>query len=180
MKVFLFLAEGFEEIEAIAPIDIFRRADIEVTTVSITDHLEVTGAHAIVVKADRIFRNVQFSGDFMLFLPGGMPGTTNLGNHEGLRALIAAQAEANQPLAAICAAPSILGQMGLLKGKEAICYPGFEHLLSDAKVSKQKVVKAGNIHTAKGPGVAVDFALKLVEELRGEAVARRVADGLIL
>lgn len=180
MKVFLFLAEGFEEIEAIAPIDIFRRADIDVTTVSVTDHLEVTGAHGIVIKADRIFRNLQFTGDYLLFLPGGMPGTTHLGEHDGLRALITRQAEANQPLAAICAAPSILGQMGLLKGKEAICYPGFEHLLTDAKVSKHKIVKAGNIHTAKGPGVAVDFALKLVEELRGEAVARQVADGLML
>ena len=180
MKVFLFLAEGFEEIEAIAPIDIFRRADIDVTTVSVSDHLEVTGAHGIVIKADRIFRNLQFTGDYLLFLPGGMPGTTHLGEHDGLRDLIARQAEANQPLAAICAAPSILGQMGLLKGKEAICYPGFEHLLTDAKVSKHKIVKAGNIHTAKGPGVAVDFALKLVEELRGEAVARQVADGLML
>jgi len=175
MKAFVFLADGFEEIEAITPIDILRRADVEVTTISISNNKEVRGAHGIIVSADCLFSQADFSNNDLLILPGGMPGTKNLDAHEGLKKLIRLQVEKGKKLAAICAAPSILGKMGFLEGKEAICYPGFENQLFGATLSEEKIVKSGLIITAKGAGVAVDFALKLVEELKGKASAERVA-----
>lgn len=180
MRIFLFLAEGFEEIEAVAPVDIFRRAGIEVTTVSITDNLTVYGAHQIGVKADIHFKDADFSGNFLIYLPGGVPGTTHLGNHSGLQKLIKQQAEAGKLIAAICAAPTILGKMGILKQKEAVCYPGCEMQLTDAKISDSPIVKSDNILTAKGPGIAIPFALKIVEELKGKDIAKRIANEMIL
>lgn len=180
MNIYLFLAEGFEEIEAVAPMDIFRRASLEMVTVSVTGDLLVCGAHGICVKADKLFEDVAFEGEYLIYLPGGMPGTTNLDNHAGLKSLIASQVERGQQVAAICAAPSILGKMGYLQNKEAICYPGFEGLLKGATISEHKVVKSGNIFTAKGPGVAMSFALRLVEEIKGKQVADQVADALML
>ena len=180
MKAYIFLADGFEEIEAIAPIDIFRRAKIEVTTVSISENKIVQGAHGIPVIADYLFTETDFSDNDILYLPGGMPGTKNLDAHEGLKDLISKQTLENKKLAAICAAPSILGKMGILNGKEAICYPGFENKLQGAILSKNKIVKSGNIYTAKGAGVAVQFALKLVEELKGPEVAQELADSICL
>lgn len=180
MKVFLFLAEGFEEIEAVVPMDIFRRAGMELTTVSITDELIVKGAHGVAVMADTLFSKLRFDGDFLLFLPGGMPGTTHLEKHAGLKSLIDMQAKKGSPIAAICAAPSILGKMGILNGREAICYPGFENLLEAARISDKSVVKSGNIYTAKGPGVALQFALKIVAELKGASVADEVANALMM
>jgi len=180
MKIYLFLADGFEEIEAIAPIDIFRRAGLEVVTVSVNHQKEVQGAHGIVVLADTLFSDNDYLGDNLIFLPGGMPGTTNLDNHEGLKKLIAQQASKHGKIAAICAAPSILGKMDLLKGKEAICYPGFESLLKDARISDVKVVQDGNIYTAKGPGVAIAFALAIVASISGEEKAGEIAKALML
>lgn len=180
MKAYIFLADGFEEIEAIAPIDIFRRAKIEVATVSISENRIVQGAHGIPVIADFLFTQTDFSDNDILYLPGGMPGTKNLDAHTGLKDLINKQIADNKNLAAICAAPSILGKMGLLEGKEAICYPGFEDQLHGAILSKNKIVKSGNVHTAKGAGVAVQFALKLVEELKGREEAQKLADSICL
>ena len=180
MKIFVFLAEGFEEIEAIAPIDVFRRAGLDVTTVSIEGDLIVYGAHNIGIQADENFFQADFSGKYMIYLPGGMPGTTNLSNHSGLTNLIEQQVNNGDMIAAICAAPSILGQMGLLEGKEAISYPGFENLLTGATISEDTIVKADNILTAKGPGVAIPFALRIVEELKGREVADEVAAAMIL
>lgn len=180
MKVFVFLADGFEEIEAIAPIDIFRRANIDVTTISISDQKLVTGAHNISVLADRLFSETDFSENDLLYLPGGMPGTKNLDNHEGLKKLLQKQANKNKNIAAICAAPSILGKMGLLNGKEAICYPGFENQLTGAILSNEKLVKSTFISTAKGAGVALQFALKLVEDLKGKQTADKIAESIYL
>ena len=180
MKAFVFLAKGFEEIEAITPIDILKRAGMEVDTVSITSNKEVVGAHGIIVVADYIFDDADFSDADLLFLPGGMPGTTNLDAHEGLKSLIQEQMHDDKLVAAICAAPSILGRMGLLKGKEAICYPGFEDQLMGATISNNSVVKSGNIVTGKGAGVAVQFALKLVEELKGKDVAAKIASAICI
>jgi 4-methyl-5(b-hydroxyethyl)-thiazole monophosphate biosynthesis len=180
MKAFVFLADGFEEIEAIAPIDILRRAEIDVITVSISDKYEVCGAHGIQVVADSLFSENDFSENDLLFLPGGMPGTKNLDEHDGLRKLILSQVGQGKNMAAICAAPSILGKLGLLKGKEAICYPGFENLLHGATLSTANVVQAGSIITAKGPGVAVDFALKLVEVLKGKDKATEIRKAICL
>ncbi|MFZ4726742.1 MAG: DJ-1 family glyoxalase III [Paludibacter sp.] len=176
MQVSVFLANGFEEIEAITPIDILRRADIEVKTISITANLEVCGAHGIKVLADYLFDDVDFSKSDLLFLPGGMPGTKNLDGHDGLKKLIISHFKLGKNIAAICAAPSILGKLGVLEGKEAICYPGFENQLFGATLSENKVVKSGTIITGQGAGVAVDFALKLVEELKGKLVADKIAN----
>lgn len=178
MKAFVFLADGFEEIEAITPIDILRRADIEVTTISISNNKEVRGAHGIIVYADSLFTQADFSNNDLLILPGGMPGTKNLDAHEGLKKLIHLQVSKEKKLAAICAAPSILGKMGILEGKEAICYPGFENQLLGATLSNEKIVKSDLIITAKGAGVAIEFALKIVEDLKGKAKAEQVATSI--
>lgn len=180
MKIYLFLADGFEEIEAIAPVDIFRRAGIEVVTVSVNQKTIVTGAHAIPVMADKIFEETEFTGDYTLFLPGGLPGTYNLDAHKGLHALLEKQAAEGKNIAAICAAPSILGKKGLLRGREAICYPGFEDKLEGATISEETMVKAGNIFTAKAAGVAVHFALAIVAELKGVDVAAKIQQGICL
>ncbi len=178
MQVYLFLADGFEEIEAIAPIDILRRANINIQTVSISGTKEVTGTHGIIIQADLLFTEVDFSLSDMLILPGGMPGTKNLDAHQALKAILTAQYEKRGKIAAICAAPSILGKMGFLNGKEAICYPGFEEALSGAVISKSLVVKSDNIITAKGAGVAVEFALKIVEELKGKSASEKIASAI--
>ncbi len=178
MKAYIFLADGFEEIEAIAPIDIFRRAGIEVTTISVSSDRTVKGAHGIIVTADNLFDNSNFTDNDILYLPGGMPGTKNLDAHDGLKKLIQKQIEGKKTLAAICAAPSILGKMGLLNGKEAICYPGFENQMLGAILSDKKIVKSENILTAKGAGVAIQFALKLVEELQGKDLSEKIATSI--
>jgi protein deglycase len=180
MKVFVFLAEGFEEIEAIAPIDIFRRANFKVTTISISSEKTVQGAHGISFLADNLFSETDFSENDLLYLPGGMPGTKNLNAHQGLKKLLQNQANENKKIAAICAAPSILGKMGLLAGKEAICYPGFENQLVGAILSKEKIAISGYISTAKGAGVAVLFALKLVEKLTDEKTANKIAESICI
>ncbi|HLP04145.1 MAG TPA: DJ-1 family glyoxalase III [Paludibacter sp.] len=178
MKVFVFLANGFEEIETIAPVDIFRRAGIDTLMVSVTGSKEVTGAHKIVVNADYLFDEVDFSGDNLLFLPGGMPGTSNLDAHKGLKELIGKHASEGKPLAAICAAPSILGKIGLLKGKEATCYPGYEKELKDAVLSGNKIAKSGQVMTAKAAGTAIPFALMIIEELLGKDTSDRIAQSI--
>lgn len=180
MQVYLFLADGFEEIEAIAPIDILRRANINIQTVSISGTKEVTGAHGIIIHADLLFTEVDLSLNDMLILPGGMPGTKNLDAHQALKTLLAAQYKKGGKIAAICAAPSILGKMGLLEGKEAICYPGFEEALNGAVISRNLVVKSENIITAKGAGVAVEFALQIVEELKGKSESEKISSAICL
>lgn len=178
MKVYIFLADGFEEIEAIAPIDIFRRAGFDTVTVSVMDKKEVTAAHRVIITADAMFEQIDFADADLLFLPGGMPGTLNLNAHEGLKALILQQLNARKAVAAICAAPIILGGLGLLENKEAICYPGFEAQLTGAILSEKSIVRSGLIHTAKGAGVAIDFALALVEEFKNKEAAAQLSSAL--
>ena len=175
MRAYIFLAEGFEEIEAITPIDVLRRADVEVVTVSISNNKMVTGAHNISVESDKLFSEIEVSADDYLILPGGMPGTANLMAHEELNKLVKKQYDSGKEIAAICAAPSLLGKLGILEGKEAISYPGFEKNLVGATISEKTVVKSDNIITAKGPGVAILFALKIVETIKGKDVANDVA-----
>jgi len=179
-KTFIFLAPGFEETEAIVTIDILRRAELEVETISITSQKEVTGAHGITVLADSLFKDADFSAGEMLILPGGMPGTRNLDEHAGLKKLIADYHATGKYLSAICAAPMILGEMGLLKGEKAISYPGFEKHLLGAEISKERVVSSGKFITAKGPGVAAQFALEIVKTLKGESVASEIAEAFIV
>jgi 4-methyl-5(b-hydroxyethyl)-thiazole monophosphate biosynthesis len=180
MQIYLFLAEGFEEIEAIAPIDIFRRAGLNVTTISITQDKAVTGAHGITVLADSTFANQNFDNNSLLFLPGGIPGTTNLDNHVGLKNLVKLQAEKSGRIAAICAAPYILGKLGLLAQKEAICYPGFENQLYNATLSEKNIVSSENIYTAKAAGVALEFALTIVSKLKGPDMATSIRNAMFI
>lgn len=178
-KVFIFLAEGFEETEAVATADVMLRGELDVTTVSVTGKSPVTGAHGIAVNADTLFENTDFSKGEMLVLPGGMPGASNLNVHQGLKNLLKQYAKEGKKLAAICAAPLVLGGLDLLQGKKATAYPGFESTLKGAEYVGAGVVKDGNIITGKGPGFALDFGLAIVEELQGTAKAKAVAEGLL-
>jgi 4-methyl-5(b-hydroxyethyl)-thiazole monophosphate biosynthesis len=180
MKVAVFLAQGFEEIEALSIIDILRRAGVEVTTVSITTYNMVRGAHNVKVDADEVFEYVDFSEMDMLVLPGGMPGAKNLNNSEDVRKWLKIFASEGKEIAAICAAPMVLGDLGLLEGKNATCYPGFEAELKGANVTGESVVVDGNITTGNGPCLAFDFALALVEKLCGVEKRNEVASGLLL
>ena len=164
-KVFIFLADGFEESEAIIPIDILRRAGIECIMVSITDSITVTSSHNVKVVADSLFDMKECLNGDAIILPGGIPGTINLLNHDGVKDIILEYNKNNKIIAAICAAPTILGEMGLLKGKKAICYPSMTEKLFGAIVEDEKCIKDDNIITSKGLGAAMNFALKLVEEL---------------
>lgn len=163
-KIAVHLADGFEEIEAVSIIDVLRRADLDVAIVSVTGKTEVTGAHQIKLMADVLFEKVNYSEIYMIVLPGGMPGAANLDAHVGLNTQIRKFVDENKQLAAICAAPLVFGNLGILKGKQAVCYPGFEKYLKGAEVLNISVVESGNIITGRGPGVAIQFALKIVEK----------------
>ena len=178
-KVVVFLAEGFEEIEAITIIDTLRRAEIGVTTVSVTGNKTVKGAHNIPVVADELFEDVNYSEYDMIALPGGMPGAKHLNEHEGVKEQLKTFAE-DKHIGAICAAPMVLGGMGLLKGKRATCFPGFEPELIEATVTKEPVTVDGNIVTGKGPAFAISFSLQLIETLLGKAARDEISNGLLV
>lgn len=179
-RVNIYLADGFEEIEAITVTDVLRRADIDARLISIMGKLEVKGAHSIMVKADELFENTDNFGADMIVLPGGMPGTRHLGEHKGLREVILGFAERKKPIAAICAAPSVLGRMGLLSNRKAVCYPGFEDALKEAVEGGDIVVQDENYITSKGPGTAIYFALKLVEFLADKGTAEELRKSMIV
>ena len=179
-KVFVFLAEGFEETEAVATMDVMLRGGLDVTSVSISGNLLVTGAHGIAVNADTLFEKTDFSGGDMLVLPGGEPGSTNLNAHAGVKSLLKQYAANGKKMAAICAAPSVFGGLGLLEGKNATAYPGYESRLKGATYVNSPAVIDGNVITGRGPGFAFQFGLAIVEELQGKAKADEVAAGLLL
>lgn len=166
--VYVFFADGFEEMEAFASVDILKRAGQNVVMVTVTPDEIVTGAHGIPVLCDKNIVNCDFFDADLIVLPGGMPGASTLGECEDLRKLILRLAGENKPVAAICAAPMVLGKLGVLKGKKATCYPGFEQYLEGAEYTAKMVERDGNIVTGKGPGAAVDFALALVDLLQGK------------
>lgn len=178
--IYLFLANGFEEIEAITVVDILRRANLEIQTVSISDEIVVKGSHNIEIKADKTFNQIDSNNIKAIILPGGMPGATNLYNHLGLKQLLLKLNDSNTLIAAICAAPFVLGQFGILKGKKAICYPGFEDKLIDANVVNQNVVVDKNVITSKGPGTAIEFALKIVETLKDKNQVETLKSSMLL
>ncbi len=180
MRVAVHLAEGFEEIEAVSIIDVLRRADIDTTIVSITGKKELKGAHGITVYADEIFENTDYEKIELIVLPGGMPGSKNLNEHEGLKSKIKEFADKNKKLAAICAAPMVYGNMGLLKGKKAVCYPGIEKYLNGAEILNEEVVYDGNIITGRGPGAALKFSLKIVEIMKGREIAEKLKNGMLV
>lgn len=179
-EVFIFLAEGFEEIEAISIIDILRRSEIKIITISITDKNTVIGAHNISIIADKLFSETDFSCGEMLILPGGMPGSNNLNAHKGLKKLLKQYNAKKKRIAAICAAPFVLGGLHLLKEKKATVYPGFEAKLLGAIYVEDDIVKDGNIITGKGPAFAFNFALSIITELKGQKKAEEIASSMLL
>lgn len=166
--VYVFFADGFEEIEAFTSVDVLRRAGLNVEMVTVTSEEVVKGAHDVPMICDLYFEDCDFKDAALLLLPGGMPGAATLSEHEGLNQLVRDFIAAGKPVAAICAAPMVLGKLGLLKGKRVTCYPGFEPYLEGAVCTGAQVVKDGNIITGKGPGAAMDFALAVVDLLVGE------------
>lgn len=166
--VYVFLADGFEEMEAVAPIDILRRAQLPVVTVAVgTNENTVTGAHGIALRADILESKVDLAETQLAVLPGGMPGTVNLERSATVQAVLRHCKQQGIPIGAICAAPSVLGHLGLLEGVAATCFEGFEDELAGAVYTPRAVCCDRNIVTARGAGVAVEFALKLAEVMCG-------------
>lgn len=180
--IYVLLAEGFEELEALTPVDIFRRAGKEVCTVAIGDSLCVCGSHSVKVEADRAIDGITAADTAsaeLLIIPGGMPGSTNIAKSEKAKKMISDVLQHGARVGAICAAPMVLGQMGLLCGKKAVCYPGFEKYLVGASVSELPVVTDGMITTARGAGAAMQFAFELVTLLCGIECAEKIKNGII-
>lgn len=179
---YLLLADGYEEIEALSVIDIMRRADMPVISVSITDSLHIGGAHGIPTLADATFDYVEFSyGVEWLILPGGLDGATNLAASPKVRELLKTHVANGGKIAAICASPAlVLAPLGILDGKCATCYPGFEKALEKSTLSEKPVAIDGNIITANGPAAAFAFGLAIVAASKGEDVSRTVAEGMLL
>ena len=178
--VYVFFADGFEEIEAFTPVDVLRRAGLNVQMISVTPDEIVKGAHGVSVLCDKNIVNCDFYDAELLVLPGGMPGAATLGESEELRKLLLHFAEIGKPLAAICAAPMVLGKLGLLQGKKATCYPGFEPYLEGAEYTAALVEKDGHVITGKGPGAAMDFAFALVELLEGKAKVQELKEAMMV
>lgn len=177
--VYVFLADGFEETEAIAPVDMLRRAGKKVVTVGVTGKI-VTSSHGIQVTADITENELEdISEAEMIVLPGGMPGTLNEKKSKTVQSAIDYCSNRNIPIGAICAAPSILGHKGLLEGRKAVCYTGFEKELKGAVIGNESVVTDGNITTARGAGAAIEFGLELVRVLCGEAESDRIRASIL-
>ena len=174
--IYVLLTDGFEEIEAIEPIDIMKRAGLMVTTVGVNSQL-VKGAHGITVKADILLEDVIKADMELLMLPGG-PGHTSLNENPQVQELIDYAQENSLYIAAICASPSILGRKGLLAGKKATCFPGYEQYLTGADVVSDKAVIDGKIITGKGAGAAADFGFLIVETLRKKSVAKELKENM--
>ena len=176
--IYVFLAEGFEETEAVTPIDMLRRCGKEVFTVGVTGKV-VKGSHGIPVVCDKEIGEISAEGTEMIVLPGGMPGTKNLAACEKLKEIISYCNDNGIFIGAICAAPSILGNMGLLSGRKAVCYPGFEKALAGAEVLYVNAVRDGNIITSRGAGTALDFSYELISALIDEKTAQKLAGNIV-
>lgn len=169
--IYMFLADGFEEVEAIATLDVIRRANIDIKTVGVKE-TTVTGSHGIPVVCDVTAENVVLNDELTgVILPGGMPGTNNLWNSETVKNTVEFCYKNNRLVCAICAAPLILGRIGILKGKKAVCFPGFENELIGAEISDGYVCVDGNVITAKGMGSAIDFGIAVVSAIKGPETA---------
>ena len=177
--IYMFLADGFEEVEALCPLDILRRAGLEVTTVGVGGKDLIVGSHGIAVQADIPDVMYRDSAPDMIILPGGMPGSTNLDESKTVDAALRVAAKRGAYLSAICAAPMVLGKRGYLEGKKAVCYPGFEEYLAGTTVSEtDTVVKDGNVITAKGMGAAFEFGLELVRALKDNETAEKIKNSV--
>ncbi len=172
--VYIFLAEGFEAIETITPVDMLIRAQIPIRMVSVTGNLTVSSSQGVKIQANVLFEDTDFSDAEMLIIPGGQPGATNLGNHKGLEKLILRLAASGKPLAAICAGPTVLGRCGVLKGRKVTVFPGYENDLGGAEYTGGLVEQDGNIITAVGPAAAIEFSKSIITLLRGRQVMSAV------
>ena len=178
-KVYVFLADGFEDVEALIPIDVLRRGGVDVTTVSITDFPLVTSAHGVNIETDIMFEQGDFSDAELLFLPGGMPGASHLFDHKGVCKAVVDQHAAGKKVAAICAAPAVvLAPLGILDGKRATCYPGFEQALTEATYTADLVTVDGNVTTAEGPAAAFPLAYELLAQLVNTQTSDQIAEGM--
>lgn len=175
----IFMADGLEEIEALTVVDILRRAQIDIRMISINGTKRVTGAHGIVLETDEILEEADTDSLDLLVLPGGMPGTLHLGACERLTEELKKADAQKRGIAAICAAPSILGDLGMLSGRKAVCYPGFEDRLQGADVVREPVVTDGHITTSRGMGTAIAFALELVARLQDRESAGRIGASIL-
>lgn len=180
-KSFLFLAEGFEEVEALAVVDVLRRGNVDVETVSVSEGLEVVGAHGIPVKADRLLKDVVGGEADFLILPGGLPGAQNLADCRELTGWLQRHFDLGGNVAAICAAPAlVLGNLKMDRKYKMTCYPGFESYLPNSDMREDGVVEDGNLITGKGPGFAVCFGLAILKKIVSEEAAKEVAAGMLL
>lgn len=177
--IYAFLATGLEEVEALAPIDVMRRAGLEVKTVSVTGDKLVMGAHGVGIMADSLFGDDDYSEAELLFLPGGMPGSSNLREHSALCQLLLSHHAQGKPLAAICAAPFILGDLGISEGKKMTCYPGFESHLKGAEYTAALTETDGVLFTGKGPAAALQLGYNLVEYFCGKDQAEALKKGMM-
>ncbi len=179
-KVYEFLANGFEEVEALAPVDIFRRAGVEIQTVSVTGSEWVESSHGVTIKADVKFEDMRdFNDADMLMLPGGLPGATNLNEHAGVRETLLAHNAKGKHIGAICAAPMVLGSLGLLKGRKATCYPGFEKYLEGAEYTAELFTVDGNIITGEGPAATFPYAYEILKMFVGEAKTKELQQQML-
>ena len=179
MAIAVFFANGYEEIEALTVVDLTRRAGIETWMVSITDEKVVTGSHGISVSMDKTLSDVNFDEVDMIVLPGGMPGTLNLEACEPLMEKVKEFDKAGKYISAICAAPTVFGHLGLLEGKKACCYPSMEDGLVGAEVTYETTAIADHILTSRGMGTAIDFSLKLIEQLKDLQTAMEIGEGIM-
>ena len=177
--IYLFFATGTEEVEALGTADIIRRAGLDLQIVSITGERTVTGAHGIRVETDALIEDVEFFDAELLVLPGGMPGATNLVSHPILIERLRDHVNAGRPVAAICAAPLVLGRLGMLEGKRATCYPGFEGELRGATCTGALVEQDGLFITGKGPAAVFEFGYAIVERMKDKATADALRQGML-
>ena len=180
-KVYVFLADGFEDVEALIPIDVWRRGGVDVTTVSISDFPLVNSAHGVNIEADIMFEQGEFDDADLIFLPGGMPGASNLFAHKGVCKAVVDQFAAGKKVAAICASPAVvLAPLGILEGKKATCYPGFENVLAEnnATYTGDLFTVDGNVTTGEGPAAAFPFAYELLSQLVNKQTSDQIAEGM--
>lgn len=175
----IFIADGFEEIEALTVVDVLRRCGLELQTVSVTGTRLIKGAHDIPIMVDTVFRKGEIDKSDGLILPGGMPGAKNLFLHEGLRKALVNHSEKRTLIAAICAAPMVLGRHNLLEGRRATCYPGFEEHLRGAEIINVGICEDDNLITAQGPAFASDFAFAIASRFVDSATLAQVKDGML-
>lgn len=178
-RVAIIVADGFEEIEGLTVVDLLRRADIRIDMVSIGTTKKIVGSHNICIEADFLFEDYSFEEVDMIVLPGGMPGTKHLLEHNRLQEIITEFYKNGKALAAICAAPSVLGQAGILHEKQAVCYPGFEEELVGAKLIYEEVVVDKTIITSRGLGTAIPFSLEIITYLSGKELSEKIKTGIL-